>query len=304
MFIKRHIALLLIVAGLAAPAWGQSIYALRAANRNLLPPAEPVDNYDLVQLTGIGSSEIVKVTSLMPLPTPSHIVAFDAGRQRVFLIGWAVGDGHLYVADLQTKSLTRSDFVATSLTFAFDSSRDTLFAANGALLLAVDPTSATTTTVMAADRPIALCGLDPTRGRAFVSDPGGGELRYIDLNTGTLSTALLTVDSSVSVMAETDRDVVDIVYNSGEKNYITRFDMATSTSTASASWRDGHATANALDTQSGHLYAVTEGDFGLWVLLNIDVRKGTVSGTSLSGDFFEVVVVPSVPPRRRAVRAP
>src|SRR5260221_2011492 len=166
---KRHLVLLFIAIALAAPAWGQTIYALHE-NRSvfIVPGISPYPVFDLVQFTGIASSGLVEMTSLMPLPVYSHVVAFDAGRQRGFLIRQVNGDDHLYVADVQTKALTRSDIVATGLTFVFDPSRDTLFAADGALLLAVDASRGTTTTVMTADRPIALCGIDPTRGRAFV----------------------------------------------------------------------------------------------------------------------------------------
>src|SRR5260221_332024 len=124
---KRHLVLLFIAIALAAPAWGQTIYALHE-NRSvfIVPGISPYPVFDLVQFTGIASSGLVEMTSLMPLPVYSHVVAFDAGRQRVFLIRQVNGDDHLYVADVQTKALTRSDIVATGLTFVFDTSRDTL----------------------------------------------------------------------------------------------------------------------------------------------------------------------------------
>jgi hypothetical protein len=299
---KRFATLIFIAIGLAAPAWGQTIYALRERVIVPLPPDLPAQYNELVQITNTDPRSAQLSPPLITMPAWSHIAAFDAVKRRVFLV--IQGDDHLNIADLQTKSLTRSGVVTTGRTFAFDSSNDTLYAADGAQLMAVELAGGTATTVLAADRPIVLCGLDPARGRVFVSDPGGGELRYVDLSAHTLSNPLLTVNSSVSVTAETDRDVVDILYNSTYGAAITLFDMVTGTSTAIGFPGADFiiATANALDTQSGHVYAVRGEDWHLFQLLTFDVRKGTISGAFLSGDWFEVIVAPDAPPKRRAIR--
>ena len=302
----RTLALLLILA-LTVPASAQTIYALRVATGGSVPPlpSEPprLPIFELIQITSIPSSQYVTSTTLVQLPPYPHIAAFDTVRQRAFLT--VQGDDHLYVADVQARSVTRSNVVTTGRTFAFDSAHETLYAGDGAGLLAVDLAGGTTTTIVAADRTIVLCGLDSMRGRAFVSDPGGGELRYVDLNSRTLSSPLLTVDSSISVMAETEKDVLDIVYNNNHRNDITRFDMTTWMPAAITNMALSgiSATTNALDTLSGHLFAIRGEDWNLLSLVNVDVRNGTVSGAYLAGDYAQVVVVQAAPPKRRATRA-
>jgi hypothetical protein len=304
MVMQRHIALLLAVLALAAPAPAQTIYALREQGRPVFitdppQPTPPEQKLDLVQFTGGVTAGYADVTSLMPLPLDSDLVAFDAVRRRAYLTLRL--QANLYVADLEARTLTPSAITAANRTFAFDSAHETLYATEGSRLLAIDPALGTATTVAAADRNIVLCGLDPVRGHVFVSDPGGGELRYVDINTHTLSSVLLTVDGPASVLAEAEGNVVDII-RSGRSRVI-RFDLSTWTSAVTDYQTVGFvASVNALDPLSGHIYAVQFSDWNLITLANIDVRKGTASSVYVKGDYAAVVVAPDAPPKRRAIR--
>lgn len=304
MVMQPYIALMLALLALAAPAAAQTIYALREQGRPAFvtdppQPTPPEQTLDLVQFTGGVTAGYADVTSLMSLPLESDLVAFDAVRRRAYLTLQL--KTNLYVADLEARTLTPSAITAANRTFAFDGVHGTLYATEGSLLLAIDPTFGTATTVTAADRNIVLCGLDPVRGRAFVSDPGGGELRYVDVNTHTLSSVLLTVDGPVSVLAEAEGNIVDIV-RSG-RSRVTRFDLSTWTSAVTDYQTVGFvASVNALDPISGHIYAVQFSDWNLIALANIDARKGTASSVYMKGDYANVVVVPDAPPKRRAIR--